>query len=325
MGDEMIKRYFLFISLLFGGCGSLEQTIYLQNVNVNGPLNNPPIFITNEQNSIQVSPRFSFSSQNQVSGQINPSGVNSHGFYQVDTIISNGNISYRQSSDNTYKNTQNNVNWNLPQFTAALDIDLPVSKSVSFFGSLNYASSDSYDLTGGSFGIGFKNVTKFSAIRFNLGGSIQQYHYDAYTVVVSTVSPYNAISFTRVDFYHDVSKQSNFDVFANFTFNTILPDFPVNFFCSLAMFSQTILNFSPETLDLNNYYRLGYTGSSTSLNLESSSRFLSLTPGVYMNLNQMIRLVVGFNIVWNNGGELVVDRTTSNLYVMPLAKIDFLF
>lgn len=322
----MIKNYFLLIAFLLAGCSSIEQTIYLQNVNVNGPLNNPPVFITQENAGIQISPRLSINSVNALAEQTNHSGVNSYGYYQVDTVYVDGKISYKESNTNTYKYNHNNVNWNLPRVTAGLDIDLPASKSISFFGSLNYSTTDQYDLTGGSFGIGFKNVTKGSAVRFNIGCTIQQYQYDASTVVVSTITPYLGEKFTRVDFYHDANKKSNYDLFVNFTYNTIIPDFPVNFYCSLAWFSQTILNFTPRTLDLYNYYQAGYDNNENDLNIESSTRFLSVTPGVYIALSPLMRLDIGFNILWDTGGTKVsTDQSASSLFIMPMAKIDFLF
>ena len=299
----MIKKYFLLISLLLSGCGTLDyQQIYLNKANVVGPLVNPPIFISDERNSITISPRFSFNSIDKLAGPANSSK------YLTDTI-----------------NYTANVNWDLPQYSAGLDIDLPISKSVSFFGSINYSSHHQFDLTGGSLGVGFKSVSKGSAIRFNLGGSLQQYQYDARSVVVSTITPFLGDQYIRVDFYHDFDKKSNLGYFANLTYNTVIPDFPLNFYCSLAWFSQTVLNYSPRNLEnLNN--SLIVSTDNQDVNVESSSNFLSLSPGIYIITNQLIRFVIGVNIVWNIGDFVPVSGpSTSNVFIMPMAKLDFMF
>ena len=169
----MYKKLLLLISLIFCGCADIRQTIYLQDADINGPLNHPPIYISDSRNSITVSPWFSFGSNNQIAGRSNHSKVNANGVYQVDTIRDGGEIYYRESSANINEYNQSNVKWNLPEVKAGVDVDLPLSRTISIFGSFNYTSKDLYQITGGSFGFGFYSVKNNGAIRLNIGCTIQ--------------------------------------------------------------------------------------------------------------------------------------------------------
>jgi hypothetical protein len=321
----MYKKILLLLSLFCGGCATVQQTIYLQNVEVNGPINNPPVFISDGSNKITISPWLSFNTNNQLTGRANHSMVNGNGVFQVDTAYENGNIVYRQSNANNYVYNKDNVQWNLPDVKAGLNIDLPVSKTVSFFGSLNYASQNLYQIMGGSFGIGFNSVTNGNAIRFNFGCSLQQYQYDASTVIISTIDPIFGKEYTEVGFFHDIDKKSNLDFFGNLTYNTVSTDMPVNFWFSFAFFSQTILDFSPGTKN-DAYSPFDFNVTTTDTRGETSTTFLSFSPGIYLNITPTMRFVLGVNIV-KDLGEFSSDNGsfTSSLLVMPLAKIDLIF
>jgi hypothetical protein len=321
----MFKKLLLLLPLILTGCATVQQTIYLQNAEVNGPLNTPPIYITDGRSGIKVSPWLSFNSINQMAGQVNHSKVNSSGVFQVDTIYDGGQISYKESSTNIYNYNQDNVKWNLPQVRAGLDVDLPISKTVSILGSFSYNSQNLYQLVGGSFGLGFYKVTNNNAIRLNFGCSLQQYQYDASTVVVTTVDPIFGQKSTKVDFFHDINKKSNLDFFGNITYNTISTDIPINFFFSLAYFSQTLLNFSPETKNIN-YYPYGLTTTTTDTRGETSTTYISFSPGIYINLTTSMRVVLGVNIIKGLGDFTDTGSSLSSaLLIMPLAKIDLSF
>jgi hypothetical protein len=321
----MYKIFLLLISLTLCGCADIQQTIYLQNAEVNGPLNNPPIFISDSRNGITVSPWLSFNSNNQVTGRANHSSVNASGVYQVDTIRDGGQIYYGVSNANKYDYTQNNVKWNLPEVKAGVDVDLPVSRTIAIFGSFNYTSQNLYQIVGGSFGFGFYSVKNNDAIRLNIGCTIQQYQYDATTVLVSTIDPVFGKEYTRVDFFHDIDKKSNLNFFGNLTYNTVSVSMPINFFFSLAFFSQTLLNVEP-TIPNRVYYPFGVTTTTTDKRGEISTTYVSFSPGMYVNITPSMRFVLGVNIV-KGLGEFTNETGafTSGLLCLPLAKIDLMF
>jgi hypothetical protein len=321
----MYKKLLLLIAFIFSGCADIHQTIYLQNVDVNGPLNHPPIYISDGRNGITVSPWLSFNSNKQITGRSNHSKVNASGVYQVDTIRDGGQIYYGESSANYYEYTQNNVKWNLPDVKAGVDVDLPVSRTISIFGSFNYTSQNLYQIVGGSFGFGFYSVKNNDAIRLNIGCTIQQYQYDATTVVVSTIDPLFGKEYTQVDFFHDIDKKSNLNFFGNLTYNTVSADLPINFFFSLAFFSQTLLNMEPKNLDWV-VYPFVFTYTTTDARGEISTSYVSFSPGIYVNITSSMRFVLGVNIVKDLGDFSSESGTfTSGLLMMPLAKIDLMF
>jgi hypothetical protein len=321
----MYKKLLLLIALILNGCADIQQTIYLQNVEVNGPLNHPPIFISDGRNGITISPWLSFSPTKQITGRSNHSKVNASGVYQVDTIRDGGQIYYGESRANYYEYTQNNVKWNLPDVKAGVDMDIPISRTISIFGSFNYTSQNLYQIVGGSFGFGFYSIKKNDAIRLNIGCTIQQYQYDASTVVVSTIDPVFGNEYTQVDFFHDIDKKGNLNFFGNLTYNTVSAEMPINFFFSLAFFSQTLLNMEPKNLDWV-VYPFVFTNTTTDAREEISTSYVSFSPGIYVNITSSMRFVLGVNIVKDLGDFSSESGTfTSGLLFMPLAKIDLMF
>ena len=321
----MYKILLLLIALIFAGCADIQQTIYLQNAEINGPINNPPIYISDHRNGITVSPWLSYNSHNLIVGKTEHTQVNANGVYQVDTIMDGGQISYRPSSANKYGCTGNNVKWNIPDVKGGVDIDLPLSSTISMLGSFNYSSHNLYQIVGGSLGFGFYSVKKSDAIRFNIGCTIQQFQYDASSVVISTIDPVFGKSYTQVDFFHDIDKKSNLNFFGNLTYNTVSTDMPINFFFSLAFFSQTLLDLEPENPN-REYYPFGVTTTTADNRGEISTSYFSFSPGIYINVTPAMRLVLGVNIAKELGDFAnATDSFTSGLLVIPLAKIDLMF
>jgi hypothetical protein len=321
----MCKKLLLLLSIILSGCTSVQQTIYIQDVEVNGPLNNPPIFISDNRNGITVSPWLSFNSNRQINGLANHSNVNINGVFQVDTIYEGGQLYYRQSNANNYPYNKTNVRWNLPDVKAGVDVDLPVSRTISIFGSFNYVSQNLYQIVGGSFGFGFYSIKNNGAIRLNVGCTLQEYQYDASTVIVQTVDPPFGKSYTEVGFFHDINKKSNLNVFGNLTYNTVSEDVPINFFFSLAFFSQTLLNIKPETPNTT-YSPFGFTTSVSDTRGETSTAYVSISPGIYINFTPSMRFVLGVNIARDLGDFTnETGSFTSSLLIMPMAKMDLMF
>jgi hypothetical protein len=143
----MIKlRLLLYIlsPFLITGCATITEEVYLQEVDVAGPINHPPIHITSgkEKSSITVSPKIFINTSSDISGQVNHTNVNGQGIYQVDTIQNgDGTWRYRESPANRSKYSGKNLNWKLPNSYAGLDLDISLSKSISLAGSVNYSNN----------------------------------------------------------------------------------------------------------------------------------------------------------------------------------------
>jgi hypothetical protein len=125
MKKLFVPAALIFINLI--GCTTINQTIYLQNIEVTGPMNNPPLNITTDQKqgSFTISPRFVINDNKQINGRIEKhSLVDPQGIYRVDTVFNNdGSRYYKQANSNSQEFNGDNLKWDLPSFSAAVNMD----------------------------------------------------------------------------------------------------------------------------------------------------------------------------------------------------------
>jgi hypothetical protein len=135
-------------------------------------------------------------------------------------------------------------------------------------------------------------------------------------VIAATV-----ITVKNKSYLHFIRKE----IFGNLTYNTVSTEMPINFFFSLALFSQTILDVEPENPN-RDYYPIGYTTTTGDKSGEILTSYLSFTPRLYINIAPSMRFVLGVNIIKGLGDFInETDSFTSGLFFMPLAKIDIMF
>ncbi|HVO73676.1 MAG TPA: hypothetical protein VMT35_06610 [Ignavibacteriaceae bacterium] len=321
---RIIRLIIILLSLfLLFGCATITEKVYLQQVEVAGPINHPPIHITGgkEKSSITVSPKIFINTTASVSGQVNHTYVNGQGIYQLDTIQNgDGTWRYRESPANRSKYRGRNLNWKLPNLYAGLDLDISLSKSISFAASVNYSNNDQTGLMGGSVGLGFYKENEQGAIRFDAGINIQEYAYDASTVVVTTTDPFWGSPTTEITFFHDINKNSDVNFYASLTYNSIFENSPVNFFVSLSYFGQSLLDFEPSETNVD-YYPFGVIKYTTDARGEVSSSYLSVSPGIYQNLSPWSRIVLGVSIIKNIG----LEQPSQSVFILPQIKFDLMF
>ncbi|MCK5467526.1 MAG: hypothetical protein KAI99_03430, partial [Cyclobacteriaceae bacterium] len=159
------------------------RTIYLQEVEVSGPINQPPIHITDSLKipSITITPRFSYNSQTDVSGQIGyHTLVNEEGIFQVDTFYNNGTFTLKETPDvNRKRYVGQNFTWNVASVYAALDFDFQLSRNFGLFCGANYSEQNKISTWGGTCGIGLFGTSSYFAFRMDVGLNIQEIAYDA--------------------------------------------------------------------------------------------------------------------------------------------------
>ena len=305
MKKDLIVLFVLIMSLVFFSCTTIQETIYLQDVEVNGPMNPPPIKITKDKTagSITISPRLAFNQNKEIKAKIG------------------GRVSGDAVQDSLFMDKKNNLLWYLPELSFGFDIDFAVSNHVAITGGLNFASINQNKLLGGSLGLGFFKENNGSAVRFDAGILIQEIHYDAKTIVEITATPAFGDPTTTFYYYHDINKNSDIDFYAMFTYNSILRDFPINFFMNLSYFGQAILNFEPkQTTDIRYLIFLSEKTIEDARG-EASSSFLSFTPGVYLDFNEWSRLVLGGRFMYDVG----LDNPSRNFFFQPVIQIDAQF
>ena len=316
----------LVILLMFAGC-TTTQTLYVQNAEVWGPINQIPIHLTDstETPSVTFSPWFSYSTQKSVSGHIDGhSLVNENGIFQVDTIYNGSEVTYRETPGaNRYSFTGENFTWYIPTVNAGLNMDIALSRAFAISLGANYASQKGKSLWGGSAGIGLFSETKGIALRLDVGLHIQSIAYDVYTVANVKEDNIFSGSDEYVLFYHDIDNSTSFDPYMYLTFNTAHKDWVVNMFINVGYSVQTLLDFEPQDVDLD-WFPIPLiipfsTTTTTDLRGETTAGFFNVTPGIYFYLGESNRILLGTRIYF----ETQLPSVSPTTIVMPMVQIDF--
>lgn len=324
-----MKFKFGFLSLLIlsslyvTGCTIIKQSVFLQDVNVDGPINQPPLHITSGQkkHSITFSPKIYVNTNKNYTGLTEGhTNVNSSGIFQIDTVVNSaGNKIYRESVYNSYSYDGENLNWKIPDLSVGFQVDIALSDHFAVNGGINYAEINRKKMVNGSVGIGFFTEKKGSAVRFDFGLLFQNTYYKTSSVVITYLDPVFGSKSSEVAFYLDRNKSTSTDLYGSFTYNTVSKKSPVNFYLSLSYFGQTLMDYQPKTVNTALY------PFSVSANESSSGKvyasFLSLTPGIYRDISNWGRLSVGVGLL----KELSIDNSSRSLFITPLVQLDMLF
>ena len=173
MKSKYLFPVWIFSAMLLVSCANINQTIYIQDVEVNGPMNPPPVPITKDKSpgTVTFSPKLTLNNTSEVIGNIGS------GRY-MNTI-----------QDTLFPYGKKNILWKIPKYSFGFDLDVAVSNSFAIAGGLNYSVIDQTKLIGGSLGIALFHEKNGSAIRFDVGILVQELYYDAKTIVETTVDP----------------------------------------------------------------------------------------------------------------------------------------
>lgn len=272
---------------------------------MDGPLNPPPIRITKDKSAgtITLSPRLTLNTIPEVSGNI---GTRKY----LNTV-----------HDSLFPYETKNLFWNVAKYSFGLDFDVAITNSFAIAGGLNLSTVNQNTLIGGSIGIAMYQEKNGMAARFDAGILVQELYYEAKTVVVTTIDPIWGSPTTDVFYYYDKDKNAGIDLYAMLTFNSTMRDFPVNFFLNLSYFSQTILDFNPRTQTDLRYLFLGIEKTIEDARGEASSSFLSASPGIFLELTEWSRLVLGARILYDIG----LDSSSKDLFILPVIQFDMHF
>ena len=304
------------------GCTTVNQTIYLQNVEVNGPIKAPPLNITNNKKNEQatISVGVSFNSAKNVQGVVGEhSMVNDAGFFQVDTVTVDGKRSYKDSGNNLYKFNGNNLQWNQPDFSMFVNSDFRLSNVFAFSFGLNYAVQNQSSLYGGNFGFGMFSETKTGAMRLDFGLNWQQTIYDATSVVITDISGGGSSSNT-VTFFEDADKRTSFTPYITLTYNSKFEDSPINFFINGGYFTQSLISYSPSTPS-KTYYPFNITVITVDKRGEATAGFFNIMPGLYFRVTDNNRINLGLRIL----KETQIESSSKSLFVLPFFQYDISF
>jgi hypothetical protein len=310
---------------ILSGCKTLRpstsESIFLQDIEVAGPINQPPIHLTDSLDApvFTLTPRFSYIPQTEISGYIERhTRVNEEGIFQVDTFYNNGSFTLKETpgaNRNHYEGQ--NLTWNVASVYAALDLDYRLSRNFGVFAGVNYSVQNKISTWGGTAGIGVFSASSKSAIRLDIGLNIQEIAYDVYTVLVVHTFPTGQEGDGDVLLNNEIDKSIHFDPFISLTYNTNHRDWFVNFFLNAGYSGQTIVNFSSK--DRSSEDLSGHRYNTFDLRGESTSGFFNFTPGIYFFVGGSGRILFGTRFFFQTN-----DKTTKpSNFILPMVQFDF--
>ncbi len=279
---------------VFSGCGTLTQTVYLNDLSVSGPIEQPPVHLTDQAipGEFHFSPKISFAP-----------------FKRLETRI-DGNI----YAGGPNPPTGNNFRWSMPSALFSMDGDWMVSKGLSFSFGLNYAPKEFEESWGGYAGLGLPFTGENVSGRLEAGMHYQTMWYDAHSVVVTEhTSWFDPVPETSVAYFHDINRSNPLNMYATLTVNSHSEN-SVNFFGSASVSWQTLAKFEPSNVDM-----VGPLGDYhyTDARAEQSATILFLTPGLVFRLSPTVQLLTGARFMkpFGVGDDLP-------WLVAPMAQID---
>jgi hypothetical protein len=287
-------------SMLMIGCGTVQDTIYLQNVQVQGAVSQPPIHVTTKSTggkSVYLTPHISINSKTSLSGSLSP---------QYSGRVPDSLSAFRRKG----------LNWSLPSVQFGLDLDCGLSDNMALILGGSQSEVNHLSLWGGYAGIGFFDRDENSAIRADLGVQLQEVSYDAATVLERTTTPFWGNPYAQTFFFLDTGKETHLNFFATGTFNSIHDDWVLNPFLQAGFSTQKLTNFSPRNSRVES--GLG-TYISTDLRAESSAFWLFAVPGVYVNVGQSSRLLLGVRTAYQAG----VENANPSVLFSPVLQFDW--
>jgi hypothetical protein len=274
--------------LLWCGC-SVEETIAIQHIEVNGPQSAPHIHITNDSVKavravIHVSPR---------------PGRDLNATFTNEGSSSSDSRAAAPSSSGT-------LHWNLPPVVGGLDLDIPVSSCVSLTGGV----SASDNLWGYNAGMGFRNDGESGGLRFDIGFQWQSLSYDVdYTLTTTTSSIFGEN--TDVQKLHRSETGSHGDFYCSLTVNSKSVPGALNYFLQAGYVHQTLFDIREAT------FVFPVFGWSDKVALTSSC--LTVTPGIYFDITRSFRIVAGARCLWVMGP----DSSDPSFFASPVLLFDF--
>ncbi|HQI40371.1 MAG: hypothetical protein B6D44_08660 [Ignavibacteriales bacterium UTCHB2] len=307
----MLKKYLNIISIgiiasqlfLFFGCMTVEETIYLGDVEVTAPICPPPthVNINKDVGDITITPRIS---------------VNTNSSVITGRTVDRYNSSFRLSNDSTYRAKKNNLSWYLSDYTLGLDVDFKVTKGFSVFGGFNYSSGEQTSLLGGNVGIGFHSHTIKPIVRLDIGITIQTYDYSAITIVhTKTTSMFGVDEDWGI--YGDRGNSTNINPFGTLTINSSYDSSFFNWFVIGGFYTQNLLGFEPGS---TSYPIFPFLGSYTKVDKRSDmlTGFIYLNPGISISLHRQIRILLSAKMNYE-----VLATHSKQMYFLPSVQFDF--
>jgi len=318
--------FIILSAVILSSCGvtSVTRTAYLEDAQIQGQINTPPLHITGQPKggTVTFSPYVSINQNQGVSTHVdaetynNKTAAKTQNSYGGDLQINSlkDNISSGSSVQNS------NLSWDIAKASAGANAELFLSKHVSVVGSINFSMGNSNSFTDGSAGLAYFSSTENSAIRLEGGALFNSYRYDAYSYVVEKISNTLGGSTSNTYYYYDKGNSSSIDYYFTFTFNSVNNQNLINYFFQIGYFRQSILDYHPNGFDPGHYESILPTVDVTNnTGLKSTIGYVGMYPGIYFNVAGNVRCDLGARILYATN----LDSYKVNIW--PAVQFDITF
>lgn len=274
---KIINNIIIFLSLsfstMFGSGGSPPPPPFV-NGTVEGQLIMPPLFLSeSDTNKVTILTRLSYFNTSSIDGNIKVDGTR--------TIY----------TDN------NNLNWNIPQISFNLGVDLKPWRNVSVFTEFRIAQlNNKVALSGINFGLGmFASIEENYSVRLDVGLNYESMNFDSFWQVNDSTLQNNQIDDSYVN------------PFISLTINTSFKEWIINPFVQVSyssqtLFSKTMVGFKPDEVN-------------------SDIEIFIITPGITYRINRIMLIIIGGAVHLIPTGIENLSKETS---LSAFAQINFL-
>jgi len=289
---------------MVGGCATVRDEIYLQNVDLEGAPSPTPVHITDagmRKKSFHVSPHVSLGAQKSSTIPLTR---------QYSEPIPDSLVAFQRAG----------LQWDLPTVRMGMDLDLAVSDHVALMGGISTAMSRGSQLTSGYGGIGLFTPDTGLSFRLDIGLQFNATVYKAASVLVRTTTLYDGSSSREVIYFSDRGKESHLNFFTNVTLNSSGPGQLIGWFFQIGVSPQTLTSFTPERAVTSSGF--GVTHIVSDERAESSVFWLSGVPGIFLNVGESQRVVVGVRLLKDISDAPEMSSGSSFLWI-PLVQLDW--
>lgn len=312
------------LTLLAGGCAqTVEVQTFVLDAEITTVPQQVPLHVTTpaSREAFTISPSASFGTGTVMTGDVEGSSPSRGAiFYPVDTIRGPGGQPIAVP-----RVPEDNLTWARPDYSLGLDIDYAGSNVALALGA-NYATSDGVDLWGWRTGVGFFGQTEGGlGIRLDLGVAWQKLAYDVSSAVVVTESwqylDQTTLDTTAVAWYKDIGEDTGFGYYIGLTFNTADADWPVNGFLQVSWARQSLFDFEPSRRVTTVWMPVPiFSVSPSGGEATTAATLLSLTPGIFVELSENVRLLAGARVWWDVSGTITSGEPGTH----PFVQLDFI-
>jgi hypothetical protein len=256
-------------AFLLQSCTITREAILLDG-KAKGPVNCPPVFLTGNQalGHFVISPHIEANTAGSLNGSVSASGLSA---------------------------SPNNIYWEISGMSGGLNLELQLSNSFSFTGSVSLNRNNN---PRGSAGMAIISNGENIGFRIDGGLLFNKFSYNVHSAVEETITPIFGSSSTNTYYFHDIGDCTSNNFYVTVTLNSISKDRFINYFVNLGYFGQTILDYNPGNFDEGYYVLIPFPVSViNNTNLSYTAQFFNIYPGLYFNLSDNARILAGSRIL----------------------------